>query len=202
MPTASLRYYKRFQMEFDLRRWRRPAGIVPPHYRLVPWGDQLVDDHAEVKFLSFRDELDSVVFPVLGELNGCRRLIEEIADRDGFVPEATWLAEYVVPRRPLDLYGDEGRPCGTIQAIRTAEKRACIQNIGVTPAHRGQGVGAALILASLWGLQQVGIQKAALEVTAGNESAVRLYRRLGFRTVKTVYKSMEDPTGRKTALAR
>jgi ribosomal protein S18 acetylase RimI-like enzyme len=172
-------------MEIDLRRWARPALTVCPGYRLVCWSPDLVHDHAEVKYLSFRDELDAVVFPCLGDLESCIRLMYEISERDGFVPEATWLAECRTP-------GTRRREsCGTIQAIRTHRTRANIQNIGVTPQHRGRGVGAALIVASLHGLQQVGVTRVGLEVTADNDSAVRLYRRLGFRVVKTVYKATE-----------
>ena len=36
-----------------------------------------------------------------------------------------------------------------------------------------------------------GIGRVYLEVTAQNEGALRLYRRLGFVTVKTVYKAVE-----------
>jgi ribosomal protein S18 acetylase RimI-like enzyme len=146
----------------------------------------LVDEHAEVKYLSFRDELDAVVFPCLGELESCQRLMQEIAERDGFVPEATWLALYA-PRGAR--YGE---PCGTIQAIRIQRTRANIQNIGVTPHHRGGGVGAGLISASLNGLLHVGVTRAALEVTAENDVAVRLYRRMGFRVVKTLYKTADE----------
>ena len=173
-------------MELDLRRWRPQAVAITPHYRLASWSSGLMREHAEVKYLSFRDEFDAVVFPCLGAFESCLRLMQEIRDRDGFVPEATWLAKYIGAGRRLV------EPCGTIQAIRVARYRANIQNIGVTPHHRGHGVGAALITASLAGLQQVGVTRAALEVTAENESAVRLYRRLGFRTVKTVYKATED----------
>ena len=139
-----------------------------------------------MKFLSFRDELDAVVFPCLGELESCQRLMQEISERDGFVPEATWLAIYAPPGSPLS------EPCGTIQAIRVHRTRANIQNIGVTPHHRGRGVGAALIVASLAGLQQVGVTRVGLEVTADNDVAVRLYRRLGFRVVKTLYKAADE----------
>ena len=83
-------------------------------YRLLPWSPELLDEHAEVKYLSFRDELDAVVFPCLGELTSCQRLMQEISERDGFVPEATWLAIYA----PAGARYSE--PCGTIQAIRTA----------------------------------------------------------------------------------
>lgn len=187
MKTAPLRYYKRFQMELDLRRWQRPDWSLPANYRLVPWHPLLVDVHARVKCRSFRDELDSVIFPCLGQFETCVRLMDDIADRDGFVPEATWLVEF--------LGSSVRHPefCGTIQAIRVSRQRANIQNVGVTPRHRGLGLGAALVQASLWGMQQVGSTKAALEVTADNHSAVRLYRRLGFRAFKTVYKSVEPP---------
>jgi ribosomal protein S18 acetylase RimI-like enzyme len=195
MRAPTVRYYKRYQMEVDLRRWRRPAVAVRPGYRLLSWTPDLVDDHAEVKFISFRDELDAVVFPCLGDLASCRRLMQEICERDGFVPEATWLALYA----PAGARTAE--PCGTIQAIRTERHRANIQNIGVTPHHRGGGVGGAMIAASLAGLHQVGVTKVVLEVTAENNAAVRLYRRLGFRVVKTLYKSCDDATRAAPALA-
>jgi ribosomal protein S18 acetylase RimI-like enzyme len=173
-------------MELDLRRWRRQAVDLHPDYRLRPWSEDLLGEHAEAKYQSFRDELDAVVFPCLAELESCRHLMYEIRDRDGFVPEATWLAQYVGAGR------HRAESCGTIQAIRVSRGRANIQNIGVTPLHRGRGVGAALIVTSLAGLQHVGVTKVALEVTAVNETAVRLYRRLGFRSTKTVYKVIEE----------
>ena len=195
MRLLHLSYHKRFQMEVDLRRWRRlPLGVYPD-YSLAPWSAELLRDHAEVKYRSFREELDAVVFPCLGEMNSCLHLMEEISERDGFVPEATWLAQYV-----------GGGPhcieaCGTIQAIRTTRQRANIQNIGVTPLHRGRGVGAALITLCLAGLQQVGVTRVGLEVTAENVSAVRLYQRFGFRAVKTVYKAIEElPPTRRTSI--
>jgi GNAT superfamily N-acetyltransferase len=186
MRPPTLRYYKRFQMEVDLRRWRRPPLAVRPGYRFLSWSPDLVCDHADVKYISFRDELDAVVFPCLGDHEGCQRLMQEISEREGFVPEATWLALHAPPGARYS------EPCGTIQAIRVHRSRANIQNIGVTPQHRGHGVGAALLCASLTGLQQVGVSKAALEVTAENDVAVRLYRRLGFRIVKTLYKTAEE----------
>lgn len=197
MRAPTVRYYKRFQMEVDLRRWRRPTVAVRPGYRFLSWSPDLVDEHAEVKFQSFRDELDAVVFPCLGELDGCQRLMHEISEREGFVPEATWLAMFTPPgtrRRP--------EPCGTIQAIRVPRNRANIQNIGVTPPHRGGGVGGTLIAASLFGLQQVGVTRAALEVTAANVTAVELYRRMGFRVVKTLYKAHEEEIAGHPTLAR
>src|SRR5262245_47490103 len=52
MRPPAFRYYKRFQMEVDLRRWRRPSVAVRPGYRFVSWSPDLLFEHAEVKYLS------------------------------------------------------------------------------------------------------------------------------------------------------
>ncbi len=185
MRTMNLQYVKRFRMELNLRRRPRPPVELPVGYRLVPWHGDLVPVHAEMKYQSFRGGLDAQVFPCLGQREGCRRLMEEIGAKEGFLPEATWLIKYL---------GDEHLPseyCGTIQVIRTHRTKASIQNIGVVPHHRGEGLGTCLISAALVGIQQLGIPRLGLEVTAENLGAVRLYRRLGFAKIRTLYKSVE-----------
>ena len=52
------------------------------------------------------------------------------------------------------------------------------------------GLGAALVLKSLHAFRDAGLALGRLEVTAENEAAVRLYRRLGFRFRKTLFKVM------------
>lgn len=178
-------YVKRYRMEMNLLRWQAPVLRLPHGYLLVPWHHSLTQHHAEVKYLSFRDGIDAQVFPCLGELEGCERLMSEIKAKDGFVPEATWLLEYIGAGFRHAQY------CGTIQAVRTQKTRANIQNVGVLAEHRGLGLGKGLLLASLLGMQQVGISQVNLEVTAENRSAVQLYQRLGFRSVRTLYKSVE-----------
>lgn len=181
----NLQYVKRYRMELDLRRWQRQHIELPVDYRLAAWHPSLLQPHAEVKYQSFRGEIDSQVFPCLGELEGCERLMDEIQAKDGFLPEATWLAEYVGAGMSRSEY------CGTIQAVRANKGKASIQNIGVSPYHRGRGIGTALILASLLGMHHMGLRTACLEVTSENQGAVKLYRQLGFRTVRTLYKAVE-----------
>jgi ribosomal protein S18 acetylase RimI-like enzyme len=179
----SVNYFKRYRMELDLRGHRFVPPYCPRGYRLIPWRADLLTEHAEVKHASFRDEIDADVFACLGELDGCQRLMQEISMKDGFVPEATWLA--------LAADGDDVEPCGTIQGIRAGHRYGAIQNVGITPAHRGRGIGTALICAAIAGFQQVGITRIYLEVTAQNDGAVRLYKRLGFRRTKTLFKAVE-----------
>ena len=185
MRFMNFHYVKRYRMELKLLRWQYTSLKLPMGYRFVPWHPSLTTAHAEVKYHSFQGGIDAQVFPCLGELQGCQRLMSEIKAKEGFIPEATWLVEYVGEGIHRAEY------CGTIQAVRIQKYKASVQNIGVLAEHRGRGIGTALIQASLLGLQQVGITQVGLEVTAENQGAVRLYRQLGFRTVRTLYKSVE-----------
>jgi len=144
-----------------------------------------LDAHASVKYRSFCFEIDANVFPCLGDREGCQRLMRDITRRDAFVPPATWLLEFAYP-------GNHGGEfCGTIQGIRNRNGHGAIQNIGITPEHRGQGLGTILLHQALAGFSEQGMERGFLEVTAQNSGAYRLYERLGFRTVKTVYKAVD-----------
>jgi len=199
-------YFKRFRMEVPLSGSAAgpiPDGVVgaaaPTGYRLVPWHDGLLDAHARTKFRSFRSEIDAVVFPCLGDLEGCRRLMREIRGKAGFLPAATWLVARSRPRAaPPGMPPEESRPaevewCGTIQGVIDSAGTGSIQNIGVVPAHRGAGLGTILIERALRGFADHGVPRASLEVTADNGRAVRLYQRLGFRRTKTIYKVVDGP---------
>jgi ribosomal protein S18 acetylase RimI-like enzyme len=170
-------------MEADLRGrdysgWRPPLG-----YHLLPWDPALIEAHAEAKFHSFRTEIDSNVFPCLGDYAGCLRLMNEIARKPGFLSEATWLLVADAER------GEEF--CGTVQGVVDHQRMGAIQNLGIVPEHRGRGLGAVLMAKALTGFQKAGLSRAFLEVTSQNDAAIGLYRKLGFSKVRTVYKVIE-----------
>lgn len=181
----ALTYFKRYRMEINLAGRDLSWSEGPAGYQFWPWKESLLEAHAHAKYLSFRDELDVNLFPCLGELAGCRRLMREIRTKPGFVPEATWLA--VCPRAG----GDRFEYCGTIQGISEPSGTGVVQNLGIAPAHRNRGLGTVLLCRALEGFSRSGQSRVRLEVTADNEGAIRLYRRLGFTTVKTVFKAVE-----------
>jgi len=178
-----LTYFKRYRMEIDLAG-RDLSVRVPEGYDFLAYSPGLLDAFADAKYRSFCGEIDANVFPCLGERAGCRRLMDEIARKPGFVPEATWLAIYRAPGRRPEY-------CGTVQGIRDRQGRGAIQNLGIAPDHRNAGLGTALLFRSLRGFHAAGVKRVHLEVTAQNLGAVRFYRRLGFRTAKTVFKAVE-----------
>jgi ribosomal protein S18 acetylase RimI-like enzyme len=170
-------YFKRFKMELALCD-APPAPALPGGYALVPWHAGLLPEHADALFVSFHETIDAVVFPSLGDRSGCYFLMTEISRKPGFLAGATWL-----------LAGPDGC-CGTVQGIREAGGVGAIQNLGIAPGHRNHGLGSVLLRQALDGFRRAGLKRAMLEVTAQNEGAIRLYRRLGFRRRKTVYKAV------------
>jgi GNAT superfamily N-acetyltransferase len=164
-------------MEAELDAVPAPPPL-PPGYAWVPWAEALAEAHAEVLLGSFCGGIDAVVFPSLGDPLGCRCLMGEISRKPGFLPAATWLV------------AGPGGYAASVQGVHDRGVGA-IQNLGVLPGHRGRGVGEALLLKALAGFRAAGLGRAMLEVTAQNDPAVRLYRRLGFRRRKVLYRAVD-----------
>jgi ribosomal protein S18 acetylase RimI-like enzyme len=181
-------YIRRFRMDIDLVSARLPQPVLPDGYRWLAWDSLLVNRHASVKYYSFRDEIDSRVFPCLGDFSGCKRLMQEIVRQDTFLADATWLIT-------CDTVGfGEVADCGTIQGLGHSRSLGAVQNVGVVPQHRGLGLGRALVLKALHGFRSAGLERVYLEVTGENTPAVDLYRSIGFSLVRTMYKALERET--------
>jgi GNAT superfamily N-acetyltransferase len=169
-------------MEIDLFNARLEDTPLPQGYRWCPWELTTLDRHAITKYHSFRSELDARVFPCLGDIDGCRKLMHDIANQRNFLPSGTWLITWD------GMGNEEPVDCGTIQAIVPSRIMGAIQNVGITPKHRGLGLGRALVTKCLIGFREAGVKRAYLEVTADNEPAINLYRSIGFRLTRTLYK--------------
>jgi GNAT superfamily N-acetyltransferase len=174
----AITYFKRFRMEIDLGDWLAEPQL-PAGYRWLRWDESLIGVHADTQYRSFTSELDSQVFPCLGDRYGCLRLLREIRRKPGFLPEATW------------LIGHGDVMCATIQGVIEPGPIGSIQNVGVVPEHRGIGLGRALVRQAIRAFYVSGVPRAVLEVTAENSGAINLYRSIGFRKARTLYKASE-----------
>jgi ribosomal protein S18 acetylase RimI-like enzyme len=79
----------------------------------------------------------------------------------------------------------DGEPAG-ICKLAVRGDRGWIAGIGVSPAHRGKGVGEALMLGVLDVARSRGLREVWLEVLFPNEPAIRLYEKLGFERVRVL----------------
>lgn len=67
--------------------------------------------------------------------------------------------------------------------IRIVADEAQIYNIAIAPEYRKQGIGEALLMHLIEAGRERGCALVTLEVRAGNEAAMALYKKLGFREV-------------------
>ncbi|MDI6692214.1 MAG: GNAT family N-acetyltransferase [Anaerosomatales bacterium] len=58
-----------------------------------------------------------------------------------------------------------------------------VGRLAVAPAHRGNGIGSALLADCLRYLERQGIHRTVLYTQAGNDAAQRLYARFGFESI-------------------
>ena len=98
------------------------------------------------------------------------RLCSDLAQRSDAVSFIAW---------------QDGHPVGLINCIEgystfKAQPLMNIHDIAVLPAHRGQGVGQALLAAAEAHARERRCCKLTLEVLTGNAAARRSYERFGF----------------------
>ena len=70
--------------------------------------------------------------------------------------------------------------CDALPYSRPTKAHGCVLGVGVLAEYRGQGVGTALIRATLDGAKAAGLTRVELTVREDNARAVALYERLGF----------------------
>ncbi|MGR4879793.1 GNAT family N-acetyltransferase [Streptomyces sp. LARHCF249] len=76
---------------------------------------------------------------------------------------------------------DGGRVCGFAAVGYAAwNRRLTIEDIEVSPGHRGRGIGRALIECAADFARERGAERLWLEVSSVNAPAVHAYRRMGF----------------------
>jgi ribosomal protein S18 acetylase RimI-like enzyme len=98
-------------------------------------------------------------------------------------------------RAMVDAYDDDldasrvalvdGEPVGICKLALRGDQ-GWIDGVGVVPAHRGTGVGRALMKAAVGESRDRGVRDLWLEVLVQNEPAIRLYESLGFEQVRDV----------------
>jgi len=68
---------------------------------------------------------------------------------------------------------------------QTGDRVGEIESLAVQPGYRGQGIGSRLLTALTAELATAGVRDLVLGVLPGNDAAIRLYQRQGFRPTWT-----------------
>lgn len=71
-------------------------------------------------------------------------------------------------------------------------KKGHIVSVAVLPEYRRRGIGQSLVIDAMRALTEYGATECFLEVRVGNDTAITLYKNLGFKTVRTIEAYYQD----------
>ncbi|MBR4549045.1 MAG: GNAT family N-acetyltransferase [Oscillospiraceae bacterium] len=89
---------------------------------------------------------------------------------------------------------EDGAPAGCIALHRLDDERCELKRLYVRPAYRGQGLGSRLVARILDDARQIGYRAMLLDTLPVLDSAVRMYRGLGFYEIPCYNDSPIDET--------
>src|SRR6185503_17325359 len=125
---------------------------------------------------SHEGSLDGILNLTYSSPAACRHFVETLVVRAGCGPLDT---------RASRVAEVDGRIVGAVLASRLSRTNGHICQVSVTPEWQARGLGTALMAWALGALEQQGLRTVSLSVTLANRPALRLYERLGFRTLRS-----------------
>lgn len=163
-----------------------PAEIPSPEsaVELRVWDDRYFEAMAELVVEAYRGHADGEINDYYHSEAGALRFLKNIVIFPGcgtFQHDCSVVAvERGGPRRRRG----PKRLVGAVLTSQVAPGVGHITQLCVRPNWQGHGLGSHLMDAALVRLAAKGCTRVSLTVTAENEAAVKLYRRLGFDVLK------------------
>ena len=154
-----------------------PSGEAPRFVDILPWHERDQEQAARLIAKAYRGHIDSRINDQYDSVSGARHFLQNIVQYPGcgsFFQPGSFAA---VERR-------SGKLAGLALASLVAYNVGHITQLCVDPPFLGRGVGYELLRRCLCAMASGGCQTASLTVTSANESAVRLYERLGFSVLR------------------
>lgn len=171
--------YPRVFMERQLRRERHPATInVPPALRLRSWQESDFAAAGRLIALAYQGHLDSIINDQYRTVAGSLRFLHNIVRFPGcgqFDPSTSLVL----------AHRDRDELAGIVLCSRVNRDTGHVTQLCVEPALRHAGLGRLLLLHCMEALSGQALDYISLTVTEGNQDALQLYRRMGFKARHT-----------------
>jgi ribosomal protein S18 acetylase RimI-like enzyme len=178
LKDQGFRLYTRQFMLLDLHKQNEHAPGTNSGLRLDRWHDRFFESCAKLIYLAYANHVDGDINDQYRSRHGALKFLKNIVLLPGcgqFQPAASF-----VLRHPGsdDLVG----------AVLTSEVAPGVGHttqLCVQPGFQGHGLGRILMQASAEALRALKYKELTLTVTSENHTAVHLYERLGFSTIKS-----------------
>jgi ribosomal protein S18 acetylase RimI-like enzyme len=151
---------------------REVNGVV----RVDSWADFHQEAAALLIEEAYRGHVDALINDQYRNTMGARRFLYNIVNYPGcgvFAPAASLVA-----------VNSHGELVGLVLASIVNDRTGHITQICVAPSFRNTGLGYELMRRSLLRLVHAGCRRVSLTVTSSNADAIRLYLRMGFKTIR------------------
>ena len=157
----------------------RAAPAALAGLRLERWDDRCFAACARLIQLAYANHMDGEINDQYRSESGALKFLKNIILLPGcgqFQPQASFVLR---PPHSHELVG-------VVLTSLVAPGVAHTTQICVMPGYQRHGIGRRLMEAAIDALRERGISKLSLTVTAANDPAVRLYRKIGFTPIKTL----------------
>jgi ribosomal protein S18 acetylase RimI-like enzyme len=169
--------YPRYFLEGKLAAAVTLPPRVPRNILISSWLEDRQEETARLIANAYEGHVDSQINDQYRSPAGARRFLTNIVQYPGcgtFFGPASFAA--------TDL--SSGVLHGVALASLVARDVGHITQVCVAPSHQGTGLGYELLRRSLLALAAHGCRSASLTVTASNDTAIRLYQRMGFEKIR------------------
>ncbi|HEY2001031.1 MAG TPA: GNAT family N-acetyltransferase [Acidobacteriaceae bacterium] len=169
-------FYPRVFMERPLRR-ERPAETLalPASLHMRPWRDGDFAAAGRLIALAYQGHLDSVINDQYRTTAGSLRFLHNIVRFPG--------CGQFDPATSLVLaHRDSEELAAIVLCSRVNIDTGHVTQLCVEPALRHAGLGRLLLTQCMQALAALGLNYISLTVTEGNQEALLLYRRMGFKS--------------------
>lgn len=170
------RAYSRLFMLTPLDPAPALRAVVPePELKIERWSMRWLDESASLIARVYEGHVDSEINDQYRSVEGARRFIQNVTQYPGcglFLPEASWIG-----------FDAHGAAAGIVLTTRVSGRTGHIAQICVAGSHLGGGTGYELMRRAMTALASMGLEESSLTVTEENRRAIRLYERLGFKTI-------------------
>jgi ribosomal protein S18 acetylase RimI-like enzyme len=178
LRAQGFRLHTRQFMLLDLVKQTEHAPSINSGLRLDRWNDRYFEPCAKLIYLAYANHIDGDINDQYRSRNGALKFLKNIILLPGcgqFQPSASF-----VLRHP----GSDDL-IGAVLTSEVAEGVGHTTQICVQPGFQGHGLGRALMQTAANALRSLRFKELSLTVTAENQTAVHLYERLGFTTIKS-----------------